>query len=144
MGYRSDVGYLVMVGDDNGTKTEEAKKLFHMLINEAKAKDDTKEMFKALDSTGSRISLEIDEDKLLIKFHAYDVKWYGDYPEVAAHEKFIEMVDEYVDEDLNENELLSYAYIRIGEDKDDTEVKEGGNYEASGYMYLSRSIQWDL
>ena len=61
MGYRSNVGYLVMVGDNNGKNKEEAEKLFHMLVNEAKASDDTKEMFKDLESKGD-IQLKIDED----------------------------------------------------------------------------------
>ncbi len=143
MGYRSNVGYLVMVGDNNGDNREEAEKLFHMIVNEAKASDDTKEMFNDLEEKGD-IQLEIDEKQLIIKYRAYNVKWYEDYPDVAAHERFIDMVEEYVSEDLNEKGLLSYAYIRIGEESDDTEIKEGGTYEASQYMYLSRDIQWDI
>jgi ABC-type oligopeptide transport system substrate-binding subunit len=121
MGYRSNVVYKIKFFD------EATMKLF---LAEAKAKEEYKE---ALED-----GLEIDEEKLQIKYEADSVKWYDDYSDVQSHEALIHLAKEYRDD--NEKEL-EYAFARIGEEDGDIETYASEN----GYdmVWVSRQIMVD-
>ena len=70
------------------------------------------------------------------------VKWYPDYEDIKkiedAMEKFAELFDGVREEGMPD---FSYEFIRLGENDDDTEVKQSTNCD---YLIgVSRSIHWN-
>ena len=125
MGYRSNVAYKIKFFD------EATMKLF---LAEAKSKEEYKLAFKHDDG----YCVDIDEEKLQIKYEADSVKWYSEYSDVKAHEALIHLAREYRDD--NEKEL-EYAFARIGEEDGDIETYASEN----GYdmVWVSRQIMVD-
>lgn len=109
MGYRSEVAYVLRFDNkadmDAFTALQLAKQDEH--INDA-----LKEL-QLIQST----SLE-----RILYFYAENVKWYGDYPDVASHEKLLRQAIEMFD-------TAGYRFIRIGENYDDVEIKDEGDYD---------------
>lgn len=150
MGYRSEVGYVIQFEDKiqwSDTATEEDKKitpkdLFNMLLNDAKTNPNTKLCFDDDDGI-----FTMDSDKLLIKFHADDVKWYDSFDDVLCHEAFIDMVQEYVDAQESNDKYkavcISYGFVRIGEEVEDIETKYGG-YDGFDLIYPTRGIEFNV
>lgn len=125
MGYRSSVVYKIKFFD------EATMKLF---LTEAKAKDEYKLAFKQGDDNG----IDIDEEKLQIKYESSSIKWYEEFNDVQAHEALIQLAKEYRDE--NEKNL-EYAFARIGEEDGDIETYASENgYEM---VWVSRQIMVD-
>lgn len=131
MGYRSDVAYTIRF------KTEEDYRLF---ILEAKANPETAGAFE---------ECELDDKRFRIDFRADNVKWYESYPEVQMHESLIDQAETWIDEAIH-RELknggtghdvyrLGFVFVRIGEEDDDNERKEGGDYEYD-WLHITRQI----
>ena len=142
MGYRSDVAYTIRF------KTEEDYRLF---VLEAKANSETAGCFPPND--GSLFEeCECNDQKFRIDFRAESVKWYDTSPDVAMHEKLIDQAQEWIDDDTHmeikdggsghDAYRLGYVFVRIGEDEDDIERKEGGN-NAYDWLYVERKISTD-
>lgn len=97
---------------------------------------------------------DLDEDLHLITsegmwgydFNATDIKWYDNYPEIKAFDKFVEVFEDIA----NEMRVLkgvkgeeyteyinqwSYEFLRVGEDDGDVERKQGGR--AHNYPMLN-------
>ena len=180
MGYRSDVGYLVVFGvcktpqeiakrkvdDEEWSKELERKgsdarainmgekweicypvwqKVFKTFLADAKSRPEFRLIFE--DEVENE-SVEIDEERLFIKFSAESVKWYDGYDDVTCHIKFIDFVEQYtydLEQSDDMNSIISWAFVRIGEDSDDIDSRTGGEtYIASDYIYPVRSIHWGI
>lgn len=123
MGYRSDVAYTIRF-----KKAED----YHLFILEAKANPET---------VGALDECVYDNQKLRIDFNVQSVKWYDSYPDVQMHEKLIDQADEWVKErSFGSSEYrLGYVFVRIGEDDNDIERREGGNNQYD-WLYITRQI----
>ena len=141
---------------------EYAKNLFYTFLAETKARTQTAQAWedevkdgKYLNS-GKQIeyggALEVDYEMQIIKFRAEDVKWYDSYPDVDCHNAMIDLAEEYIaGDDINETtntrnngDYMSYTFVRIGENADDVEHRNGGTCETDSYLYPVSSIQWDM
>lgn len=123
MGYRSEVRYLVMFHDKE-------------VYDEFKVK-------VALDPTFDEIRNEFDmnDDMCLINFHADWCKWYDSYPGVQAHQKLLEMADEFVG---LYPESIDWKFCRIGEEIDDIDIQSGGGMGfIENYLNVSVVIDYD-
>jgi hypothetical protein len=117
MGYRSEVAYIIKFKD-----TEDREAFINLLIV---AKDaNTTQALKELS--------KLEDDKLF--FHATDVKWYDSYPDVKAHTQiYLQAVELF--------EGAGYRYVRIGEELEDIEIEEDGDYDDLwDYTSVNRSI----
>jgi len=126
MGYRSNVVYKIKFFD------EATMKLF---LAEAKAKEEYRLAFKVEDSDD--YGVDINEEKLQIKYEADSVKWYSEYSDVKAHTALINLAQEY----KSEEKELEYAFARSGEEEEDIESYASDN----GYdmVWVSRQIMVD-
>jgi hypothetical protein len=145
MGYRSEVGYAIQFNKNiqwTDHATDEDKKLtgegiFNTFIAEAKANEDTKLCFDEDESP-----LQIDHENLLLKFHVDSWKWYDDYKDVQCHERLIDLAEEYIDAQ-NNNQAISYGFVRIGEETEDIETKYGGD-DGYSLLYPTRGIEFEV
>jgi hypothetical protein len=133
MGYRSDVAYTIRF-----RKEED----YHLFILEAKAKPETA---GALDEC----TCICNEFRHRIDYRAENIKWYDSYPEVQMHEELIAQAEEWCHDDTHK-ELrfggaghdayrLGFVFVRVGEDDNDTERREGGN-NAYDWLHITRQI----
>ena len=135
MGYRSDVAYKIKFSNI------ETMRLF---VTEAKTKSEMDLVWTDLGE-----GLELNEEKLFIKFEAESVKWYDDYPDVKAHNALLDLVREYInEEDTKAKEgfeswenTIEYGYARIGENDDDIHTESSDN--GSDLVWVSRQILFD-
>ena len=137
MGYRSDVAYTIRFTSDD----ERAKQSFYTFIAEAKARAATAGCFGEEEGRWRDGGFEVDEARYRINFSAHDVKWYSDYTDVKWHEALIELADEWANDEDNHSEI-AYAFVRIGEETEDIEEKNGGDYDYS-WVQVNRSIERD-
>lgn len=138
MGYRSEVAYTIRFTSDD----ERAKQSFYTFIAEAKARAATAGCFTEEQGRwGSGDGFEVDEKRYRINFSAQDVKWYESYPDVMWHEALIELAAEWANDEDNHSEI-AYAFVRIGEETEDIEEKNGGDYDYS-WVQVNRSIERD-
>jgi len=138
MGYRSEVAYTIRFTTDD----ERAKQSFYTFIAEAKAKAATAPCFNEEQKNWSGGNgFIVDEGRYRINFSAEDVKWYPDYNDVKCHDALIELADEWANDEDNHSEI-AYMFLRIGEEYDDIEHKEGGSYDLN-WLDMSRSIERD-
>jgi hypothetical protein len=73
-------------------------------------------------------------------FHESDVKWYTDYPEIVAFNRFVSNYLEIAD---GENDLgWAYEFVRIGEDAND--IEETSSDGADYVLRVVRSIDSDF
>jgi hypothetical protein len=117
MGYRSEVAYVVAFKD-----SEDREAFINLLII---SKDPhTIQALKELS--------KLESNKLL--FHAEDVKWYDGYPDVKAHTQiYLQAVELF--------EGAGYRFTRIGEEVEDIEIEEDGDYDDLwDYTSINRSI----
>ena len=117
MGYRSEVAYVVAFKD-----SEDREAFINLLII---SKDPhTIQALKELS--------KLESNKLL--FHAEDVKWYDGYPDVKAHTQiYLQAVELF--------EGAVYRFTRIGEEVEDIEIEEDGDYDDLwDYTSINRSI----
>ena len=145
MGYRSEVAYTIRFTSDD----ERAKQSFYTFIAEAKARAATAPCFSEEQKNWSGGNgFEVDEGRYRINFSAEDVKWYPDYDDVKCHEALIELADEWVNQCDEGSEVavpytgIAYMFVRIGEENDDIEEKQGGEYDFD-WMQVNRSISRD-
>jgi hypothetical protein len=117
MGYRSEVSYIVRFKD-----SEDREAYINMLI--VAKNEHTTQALKELS--------KLENDKLF--FHAEDVKWYDSYPDVVAHTQiYLQAVELF--------EGAGYRYVRIGEEVEDIEIEEDGEYDDLwDYTSINRSI----
>jgi hypothetical protein len=136
MGYRSDVAYTIRF---RGQKEDD----FFLFLAEAKSKPELK---LALDEC------DIDTVRKRINFNCESTKWYESDLGVQSHMALLDLAEEWTEhpsngEDIVKNHPLSgcpigYVFIRIGEDDEDIERRQGGEYELD-WVYTSREIITD-
>lgn len=134
MGYRSEVGYVIAFED---------KDLFNQFIVQAKLDPVYELCWKAEYETNFT---QVLEDKLMLKFHATDVKWYDDYADVKCHEALLKLVGDYIEKYTEQIDAgISWSFIRIGEELDDNEHRTGGDgYNLWESIGISRTIDWGV
>jgi hypothetical protein len=134
MGYRSEVGYVIAFGD---------KDLFKQFIVQSKLDPVYELCWKAEYETNFT---QVLDDKLMLKFHATDVKWYDDYADVKCHEALLKLVDDYIEKYTEQIDTgISWSFIRIGEELDDNEHRTGGDgYNLWESIGISRTIDWGV
>lgn len=119
MGYRSDIAYRIAVADP--------KNLLDRFLGENP--QHKTELFVS--------NLEVSEDYLT--FQAFSVKWYSDYPGVAAHEALWGFAQAL---EIN-GEDISGLWCRVGEDLEDNEsFSFGESWDLPG-PYISRVIDME-
>ena len=110
MGYRSDVAYAIQFKDADTLKE---------FVGLHAINEDTREALQEC-----TLALEEDpNDTPALMFNESDVKWYDSFEEVQAHDKLLDSVDEAF------SDRAGYHFLRIGEDDDDNEQKDGGHRE---------------
>ena len=135
MGYRSDVAYTIrFVGED----AEKNKGSFYTFLAEAKANAATAPCFNEIERGWAEF--EVDEKKYHINFSTDDVKWYESYADVQCHEALLSLASEWA-EGENPSDI-AYRFVRIGEEPEDVEERQGGEYE-TWWVQVSRSISRD-
>jgi hypothetical protein len=172
MGYRSQVAYVIEFkkphyntpkeyAEEMRLEDEYAKNLFYTFIAESKARSETSKAWEDEVKDGKYISsgeevkwggaLEVDYKMQIIKFRAEDVKWYDGYTDVDCHNAMISLAEEYISNEVNADnnnrnneDYMSFTFVRIGEQSDDIEHKSGGTEETDNYIYPVSSIQWDM
>ena len=133
MGYRSYVAYTIRFTSDHDEKNKQS---FFTFLAEAKSKAATAACFNEPDWS----EFVVDEKRFRINFAADYVKWYESYPDVACHEALISLAKEWADE--SDNPEIGYRFVRIGEDADDIEQKEGGDADWD-WVQVERTIRRD-
>ena len=136
MGYRSEVAYTIRFTSDHD---ENNRQSFFTFLAEAKSKAATAPCFT--EETGQWSEFEVDEKRFRINFNAEGVKWYESYEDVKCHEALIDLAAEWVNDEDN-NSSIAYVFVRIGEQNDDIEEKEGGDYDYD-WIQVNRSISRD-
>ena len=134
MGYRSDVAYTIRFVHEDDTNNKQS---FYVFLAEAKANAATAPCFVEL----GWAEFEIDEARHRINFSCDDVKWYESFPDVQCHEALISLANEWVNDEDN-NSGIAYMFVRIGEESNDNETREGGDVDYS-WVQVCRSIDRD-
>jgi len=84
---------------------------------------------------------EVKEDNILF-YSCEDIKWYDSYAEVQGYEYLLTLADKFNEE---RGMAIEYRFIRLGEDHDDTEIREectdGKLWEA---MQVVRTVEINL
>ena len=138
MGYRSDVAYTIRFTSGD----ERAEASFYTFIAEAKAKAATAPCFSEEQKNWSGGNgFIVDAERFRINFACDDVKWYESFPDVQCHEALISLASEWVNDEDN-NSGIAYMFVRIGEDNNDIEQREGGDVDY-GWVQVCRSIDRD-
>ena len=106
MGYRSEVAYAIQFKDADALKE---------FVGLHAINEDTREALNECELSN--------DDQPALLFKAEDVKWYDSFEEVQAHNKLLDSVDEAF------SDRAGYHFLRIGEDDDDNEQKDGGHRE---------------
>jgi hypothetical protein len=119
MGYRSQVAVVIAFKD-------EAQRDMFLSIQVAKKDEDINEALKE--------TKKLETNKLF--YYADDVKWYESYGFVKA------MTDLYLEAvELYGNDGAGYRFTRIGEEVEDIEITEDGEYDDLwDYTSISRTI----
>ena len=119
MGYRSQVAVVIAFKD-------EAQRDMFLSIQVAKKNEDMNEALKELK--------KLESNKLF--YYADDVKWYESYGFVKAMtDLYLEAVELYGDDGAG------YRCVRIGEEVEDIEISEDGEYDDLwDYTSISRTI----
>ena len=123
MGYRSEVAIVVAFKDAEQRGTFLALQL-------AKKDDDINEALKEVK--------KLETNKLF--YYASDVKWYESYEFVRAMTNiYLEAVELYG------NDGAGYRFTRIGEEVEDIEISEDGEYDDLwDYTSISRTIDVEI
>jgi hypothetical protein len=139
MGYRSDVAYAVKFHHE--TEPEIAFAEFVRFVKWVKEEHKTTD---TTDNTHYTFNQEDDADdafkihhkNLMISAYFTDTKWYEAYASVKWHEQLLDKVHEY--------STGNYRFVRIGEEIEDTEIKDHSPtvFEMWGYVDVHRSINY--
>jgi hypothetical protein len=135
MGYRSDVAYTVRFKSDHDTNNTHS---FFTFLAEIKCDPLASSALEEVTVLASRQE---------INFSCESTKWYDSYPEVKAHERIIDIADEWCN-DPDNNSGIWYTFARVGDEIDDTEYRQNcgtgvmTDYEA---VIISRRLvtDWD-
>lgn len=132
MGYRSQVAYTVRFAHEDDTNNKQS---FYTFLAEIKVNEVTAAIIGAL---------EIDEVKYSINFYRDDTKWYSSFPNVQAHEKVLDIADQWCNDDGNHSGIW-YSFARVGEELEDNEYRTNGGMGHVDYdaVSISRSIVVD-
>jgi hypothetical protein len=125
MGYRSQVGYLIVFTEQQ--VYDQFKVQYKLDPDYDHCREDEPQ------------SLEFNDNELHVRFEAEDVKWYESYPYVIAHHKLLDLADEYAEK----YNCVSWCFVRIGEESGDIETRYGGDGEATSMIYPVSSICFD-
>ena len=133
MGYRSQVGYVILFHE---------KEVYDQFKVQYKLDDKFKHCWEDEENiAGHAPSLEWNDNKHSVKFEAYDVKWYDDYPDVICHTDLLNLATEY-DEKYGG---VEWRFVRIGEEEDDVETLVGGTPDmVYSVIYPVSSIQFEI
>ena len=115
MGYRSNVAMVITTDDRSQRKIEEL--MIHLKLSQISLRD-------WLDCIGWNYHT--------LAFHADDVKWYSDYPDVQAIEKVWEIAQKV--------EGLSGVFMRVGENAGDVEELNFGQDPPYDHAFIVRQI----
>ena len=135
MGYRSDVAYTVRFKDDHDANNAQS---FFTFLAEIKC-----------DPLASSVLNEVTvlESRQEINFSCESTKWYESYEEVKAHERIIEIADQWCN-DPDNNSGIWYTFARVGEEMEDNDYRQnsgaGVTYDYDA-VHISRQIvtDWD-
>jgi hypothetical protein len=116
---------------------DDNKQSFYVFLAEAKANAATAACF----GEQGWAEFQIDEAQFRINFACDDVKWYTDYPDVQCHEALINLASEWVNDEDN-NSGIAHIFVRVGEDSNDVEVREGGDVDYD-WVHVERTISRD-
>ena len=135
MGYRSDVAYTVRFKSDHDTNNTQS---FFTFLAEIKCDPLAS---SALDE------VTVLESRQEINFSCESTKWYDSFEEVKAHERIIEIADEWCN-DPDNNSGIWYTFARVGEEMEDNDYRQnsgtGVTYDYDA-VHISRQIvtDWD-
>jgi len=123
MGYRSEVAVVIAFKDTEQRDT-------FLTLQVAKKDEDMNEALKEV--------LKLESNKLF--YYASDVKWYESYDFVkAVTNLYLEAVELYG------NDGAGYRFTRIGEEIEDIEISEDGEYDDLwDYTSINRSIDVEI
>jgi len=135
MGYRSDLAYTVRFQSDDDRLDRQS---FYVFLAEIRENELTSTVID---------ELEIDEKNYAINFRADSVKWYDSYPDVQAHERIIEIANDWCNDEDN-NSGIWYEKARIGEELDDNHYMANAGKASThidSVIDISRQIatDWD-
>ena len=124
MGYRSDVTVVVYPDDRDQDKYNTLKVLMGTTFKEVPFDD----------------CVNWHDDKCALVYNITDMKWYDSYPEVQA---FLRMLASLAGETEDGIGGYNYETVRLGEDADDTEQSQGGDY-IEYCLSVTRDVSVDL
>lgn len=132
MGYRSQVGYLIMFTE---------KEVYDQFKVQYKLDDKFKLCWEDEQNENEYAPrLWFFDDAMYIKFEASDVKWYDEYEDVKCHHALLDLADEYYDK----YNCVSWQFVRVGEEEGDIDSRYGGYGDAPSNMYAVSSIHWEV
>ena len=168
MGYRSDVSYLILFPDEaryhtflTTARTLSNQPIVNDEITHVNGQKQWGDMVRALDETVHGVSMYKDNYLSInreyyafpaIAFKAESVKWYENYEDVHGHESLLALAKLGAEQEdmpysvgtntTSKMTPCTYDFLRVGEDDDDTERRDGGRHVALAThpMYMSRSI----
>ena len=121
MGYRSTIAVAIYGDDRDADKYGLLKTLMNTTFKEVYAEND--DCAEWLDHTH------------VLMFRFEDVKWYETYPDVIRFTTMLEEIEGLGD--------YNFEFVRIGEDDDDIERRNGGD-NCLYLLSVARAIQVDL
>lgn len=122
MGYRSEVAIGIRMQPDttSGQDYLDKKNLWNTFVAECKARH-------PLAFDNKDLCFTIFNDKRMMGFTQYELKWYNTYPDVQAFMGVIDIAKDYNEQ--HKEVIFDTAYVRVGEESDDVEV----DYEGEGW-----------
>jgi hypothetical protein len=171
MGYRSDVSYVIVFPDAaqyhmflTTARTLSNQPIVNDEIENINGQKVWGDMVRALDQTTHGVNiykngyLSVDGDCYIfpaIAFKVQSVKWYENYEEVHDHESLLTLAYLFSKGELTEYTVgkattarmnpCTYDFLRVGEDDDDIERRDGGRHVAltTHPMMVHRRITFD-
>lgn len=172
MGYRSDIAYVIVFPDAaqyhmflTTARTLSNQPIVNDEIENINGQKVWGDMVRALDQTTHGVDiykngyLTIDGDCYTfpaIAFKVQSVKWYENYEEVHDHESLLTLAYLFSRGELAEYQVgnrnttarmnpCTYNFLRVGEDDDDIERRDGGRHVAmtTHPMMVHRRITFD-
>jgi hypothetical protein len=124
MGYRSDVTVAIYPDERNQEKYDTLKVLMGTTFKDVMFDD----------------CMNWHDNKCALVYNIIDMKWYDSYPEVQA---FLRMLASLAGETEDGIGGYNYETVRLGEDADDTEQSQGGDY-IEYCLSVTRDVSVDL
>ena len=124
MGYRSDVTVVIYPDERNQEKYDTLKVLMGTTFKDVMFDD----------------CMNWHDNKCALVYNIIDMKWYDSHPEVQA---FLSMLETLAGETEDGIGGYNYETVRLGEDADDTEQSQGGDY-IEYCLSVNRDVSVDL